>query len=75
MSRTPLKLSSGQPCGRTCATCGARVYSYHVAGPFVPPSYEGLDNPVKQWTYVCERGHVPADVAPEPEQLSLLELV
>ncbi|HSH79849.1 MAG TPA: hypothetical protein VLA19_15090 [Herpetosiphonaceae bacterium] len=74
MSRTPCQLSSGQPCGRKCDICGAKVYAYHVAGPFVPPDYVGLDNPVKRWAFVCERGHVLADVAAEPEQLSL-ELV
>ncbi len=75
MSHTPVKLASGQPCGRTCDTCGAKVFSYHVAGPFVPPDYVGLAEAIRRWQFVCERGHVPADVAAEPEQLSLLELV
>ena len=61
-------MQSGMPCGRKCEQCGALVYAYHVASPFVPPHYEGIDNPVFRWEFICWYGHHRRD---QPQQLSL----
>ncbi len=63
-------MQSGMPCGRKCPQCGALVYAYHVAGPFRPPDYEGLENPVFRWEFICWNGHYQCDL---PQQLSLFE--